>query len=213
MQDGGRGIRVVIADSQPVYRDGLLQSVSRDGFAVVAVCDDGQAALAALTTTNPGVLLAATDLEYLDGLQLARATQQLELRTRVILISTDPDAAILYDALAAGAAGFLSKRSSAGEIRAAIRTVAEGGTVLGPDLHGGIAHEIRIRRGTKPVLSEREREVLRHVARGQTARQIASELFIGAATVRTHLHNAYEKLDVRDKSSAVAEAMRRGVLT
>jgi two-component system nitrate/nitrite response regulator NarL len=119
----------------------------------------------------------------------------------------------VYSAIAKGAAGYLTKYADARELCDAISAVARGRTVLAPELQTGIAGEIRLRAvHDRPFLSDREREILKLVAKGVTAPEIGKMLHLSTATVKTHLHHVYEKLKVAERAAAVAEAMRRGLL-
>ncbi len=119
----------------------------------------------------------------------------------------------MFEALQAGAAGYLSKDARRSEIVDAVLQVARGETVVPADLASGLAGEIRLRaQPDAPALSERERQVLQAFARGLSVPQVAAELVIGVSTVKTHTQRLYEKLGVSDRAAAVAEAMRRGLV-
>ena len=135
------------------------------------------------------------------------------LRTRVVLIDAHPEPGRVYAALAAGAAGYLTKGADARELCDAITAIARGRTVISAELQAGIASEIRLRAvHERPFLSDRERQILKLVAEGLTAPQIGRTLFLGTTTVKTHLHHVYSKLGVSERAAAVAEAMRRGLV-
>ena len=123
------------------------------------------------------------------------------------------ESAIVFQALAQGAAGFLSKESTKTEIVQGVLDCAKGRDVVSPALTAGLAGEIR-RRGEAPapVLSAREREVLNFIAQGHSVPAIAAELYLAPSTVKTHVQRLYEKLGVGDRAAAVAAAMRRGLL-
>jgi two-component system, NarL family, nitrate/nitrite response regulator NarL len=149
----------------------------------------------------------------MDGAQVAAAVQRDELPTRVLLISAHDESAIVYRALQDGAAGFLSKESSRGELVSAVLDCAKGRDVVTPALAAGLVGEIRRRAEPEgPVLSPREREVLTMIAAGSTIPSMAKELFLAPSTVKTHVQRLYEKLGVSDRAAAVAEAMRRNLL-
>jgi two-component system nitrate/nitrite response regulator NarL len=115
--------------------------------------------------------------------------------------------------LGEGAAGFLTKATSPEQLREAIITVAAGGVFLAREIQGAVALEIRMRvSDDRPVLSPREREVLRRIADGESVPTIAAALHLSLSTVKTHAHHLYEKLEVSDRAAAVAVAMRRGLL-
>lgn len=207
-------VRVVVGDDHPLFRDGVVRALaSSDGIEVVAEADDGTAALAAIREHRPAVALLDYRMPGLDGAQVAAAVLRDELPTRVLLLSAHDDAAIVYHALQQGAAGFLPKDSTRGEIVAAVLNCARGRDVVAPGLASGLAGEIRRRaEPSGPVLSPREREVLDMIAVGKSIPAIAGELFLAPSTIKTHVQRLYEKLKVSDRAAAVAEAMRRGLL-
>ena len=152
-------------------------------------------------------------LPGLDGAEIAAAVTRDGLSTRVLLLSAFSDEQIVFRALEAGAAGYLTKESTRDEIARAALAVGRGGTVLAPELAAGLASQIRQRGlGDTPILTKREREVLVLLCDGKSAPQIASQLFLGTTTVKSHLGRLYEKLGVSDRAAAVAEAMRRGLI-
>ena len=207
-------VRVVVGDDHPLFRDGVVRALaSSDGIEVVAEADDGTAALAAIREHRPAVALLDYRMPGLDGAQVAAAVLRDQLPTRVLLLSAHDDAAIVYHALQQGAAGFLPKDSTRGEIVAAVLNCARGRDVVAPGLASGLAGEIRRRaEPSGPVLSPREREVLDMIAVGKSIPAIAGELFLAPSTIKTHVQRLYEKLEVSDRAAAVAEAMRRGLL-
>ncbi|HXA12522.1 MAG TPA: response regulator transcription factor, partial [Mycobacterium sp.] len=149
----------------------------------------------------------------MDGAQVAAAVRRDELSTRVLLVSAHDESAIVYHALAQGAAGFLPKESSRTEIVNAVLNCAKGRDVISPELAAGLAGEIRRRaEPAAPALSARELEVLKLIADGMTIPAIASRLFLAPSTVKTHVQRLYEKLGVGDRAAAVAEAMRSRLL-
>jgi two-component system, NarL family, nitrate/nitrite response regulator NarL len=172
---------------------------------------DGRAALDAIQASPPEVALVDLRLPVLDGIAIVRAVVRGGLATRVVILSAYDDAELVWAALEAGAAGYLTKDARREEITDGVLAAARGETVLAPSLAGALAGEVRRRAGT-PVLTSREREALDGLARGLSAPAIARELVLSTATVKTHLQHLYEKLGVSDRAAAVAEAMRRGLL-
>jgi two-component system nitrate/nitrite response regulator NarL len=149
----------------------------------------------------------------LDGVQVARVISRECLATRTLFLSAYYDQEIVYSALAAGAAGYLSKDARGNEIADAVVAVARGETVLGRDIQAAVAQRIRqTARRSAPELSAREREVLELISTGLSAPEIARRLNLGTTTVKTHLQHVYEKLGVGDRAAAVAEAMRQHLL-
>jgi two-component system nitrate/nitrite response regulator NarL len=120
---------------------------------------------------------------------------------------------VVFDAVQFGAAGFLSKTATMAAICDAIVTVARGETVLAPDVQTGLAAEMRVRsQPERPLLSEREAQVLSLIAAGNSVPEISKQLIISGSTVKTHTRHLFEKLGVSDRAAAVAEAMRKGLL-
>jgi two-component system nitrate/nitrite response regulator NarL len=149
----------------------------------------------------------------MDGLDLVHAVVDEDLPTRVLLLSAVADSAVVFRALEEGAAGYLSKDAGRKEIVDAVLRAADGQTVLPPELAGELAGEIRHRaQGQTAAPSDQELEVLQAFARGRSIPQVAAELNLGVSTVRTQSQRLFEKLGVSDRTSAVAEAMRRGFL-
>jgi two-component system, NarL family, nitrate/nitrite response regulator NarL len=205
---------VVIADDHPLYRQAVIDAVrARPDLELVAEAADGRAVLDQIRRSEPEVALLDIRMPRLDGLDVLNAVVRDGLGTRVIFLTAHVDSASAYEAVGAGAAGYLAKEASAATICDAISAVARGETVLAPEVQAGIAREIRARRGEeRPVLTGREREILGLTADGYSAPEIADQLTLSPATVRTHLQHLYDKLGVSDRAAAVAEAMRRGLL-
>ncbi|WP_077087722.1 response regulator [Mycobacterium rhizamassiliense] len=207
-------VRVVVGDDHPLFREGVVRALSSSGsVTVVGEADDGAAALELIKEHRPDVALLDFRMPGMDGGEVAAAVRSQELPTRVLLLSAHDESAIVYQALQAGASGFLLKDSTRAEIVKAVLDVAQGQDVVAPALVGGLTAEIRHRAApSAPVLSAREREVLNLIARGQSIPAIAGELFVAPSTVKTHVQRLYEKLGVSDRAAAVAEAMRQGLL-
>lgn len=207
-------VRAIVADDHPLFRDGLVRALTSSGLVeVVAEANDGLSALAAIKEHVPQVALLDHQMPGMDGAQVAAAVLRDELSTRVLLVSANSDAAIVYQALQQGAAGYLPKESSRSEIVNAVIDCAQGRDIVAPELASGLAAEIRRRsEPTGPTLSGREREVLGLIAGGSSIPTIAKQLFLAPSTVKTHVQRLYEKLGVSDRAAAVAEAMRRGLL-
>jgi two-component system nitrate/nitrite response regulator NarL len=207
-------VTVLVAAAQPLWREAVARVIHQDpALRLVAEAPDGSAALAAIVRQRPSVAVLDERLPGLDSGRILRAVRDAGAGTRVIVMAEDLRPGLPYRAVADGASGYLTKDATGEQLRRAIVRVAAGQTVLAPPVQGAIAGEIRSReRGDRPLLSRREREVLGGVARGLSTPEIAASLVIGQATVKTHLAHLYGKLEVSDRASAVAAAMRRGLL-
>jgi two-component system nitrate/nitrite response regulator NarL len=205
---------VLVADDHPLYREALATAIRRaPGLDLVAEESDGRRALRALRELEPHVALLDMRMPELDGMQVLNALVREGLPTRVVFLSAHADGATVYAAVGAGASAYLSKDLPGDAVCDAIALVARGGTVLPPEVQHGIAAEIRSRSAAeKPLLTPREQEVLKLVADGCSAPQMAVRLTVSQGTVKTHLQNLYQRLGVSDRAAAVAEAMRRGLL-
>ena len=209
----GRRLRILIADDHPVYRQGLERAIGeRPDLELVGSTADGRQALERIHELEPDVAVVDVRMPGLDGLKIVGAVQRDGLRTRVMLLTGYEDSGAAYKALAEGAAGYVSKASDHTELCDSIVAAGRGETVIAPQFAAGIATEIQLRETSeRPALTARESEVLRLLAEGRTAARIGEELHLSEATVKTHLHNLYEKLGVSDRAAAgPARAARRG---
>jgi two-component system nitrate/nitrite response regulator NarL len=205
---------VLIVDNHPVYRDGLARALeSRSDLRLAGEAEGGREALELIRELRPEVAAVDMRMPEVDGFGVLAAVARDHPETRVLIISAYLDGDIAYQALAEGAAGFISKDSSRQTICDAIATVAGGGIALCPEVEVDLASEIRRRtRIERGSLTERELEVLRGVAEGWSAAEVGKRLHLSPTTVKSHLRNLYAKLEVGDRAAAVAEAMRRGLL-
>ncbi len=212
-QRAGR-VRILVADDHPLFREAVVRAVKeRPEFELVGEAVDGRAALDAIRELRPDVAVLDVKMPELDGLRVLNAVKRDGLVTRVVLLSAYLDGATAFEAVANGAAAFLSKDADRREILDTVARVSRGETVLGPEIQAGLAEEIRLR-GAKdrPGLSPRELEILKHIAEGRSAPEIGRLIHLSPSTVKSHLGSLYEKLGVSDRAAAVAEAMRRGLL-
>jgi two-component system nitrate/nitrite response regulator NarL len=207
-------VTVLVADDHPVYRAGLARMISgRDELDLVAEAESGREALAAIHEHGPQVAVVDLKMPDMDGIALLGEIQREGLETKVVVLTGYATGDMAYEVMAAGAAAYISKASEPSEVCETIVTVANGGTYLSPDFHGALADQIqRHSKESGPALSEREHEVLRLTADGNSVAEIGDRLELSTATVKTHLQHTYRKLGVSDRAAAVAEGMRRGLL-
>jgi two-component system, NarL family, nitrate/nitrite response regulator NarL len=204
-------IKVVVADDHPVTRQGVVRALNSSGkVEVVAEVADGRAALKAIRELRPAVALLDYKMPELNGLDVVHAVTRDGLPTRVVLLSAFDDSSVVYKALAEGAKGYLTKESDSDEIITAVLKCAAGAGYVATQLSGALAGELQQRaKGEAALLTAREQEVVRLMADGLSVPQIASRLHLAPSTVKSHVQNLYEKLQVSDRGAAVAEAMRR----
>jgi DNA-binding NarL/FixJ family response regulator len=204
-------LRILLADDHPVVRAGLAGMLGAEpDLQVIGEAADGAQAVALATSLHPDVVLMDLRMPGLDG---AAATARIVSEvpgTRVIVLTTYDTDADIVRAVEAGATGYLLKDTPRGELANALRAAARGETVLAPPVAARLV--TRMRRPNVDALTPRETEVLRLVARGMTNAQIGQTLFIGEATVKTHLLKIFTKLGVDDRTRAVTVAMERGIL-
>jgi len=209
--DRAAAVRVLVADPQPLFRDALVRAMERDR-AIELTHATGHAAelVQAVRLHSPDVVVADRDLFDGDLLELLRGVSG---NVRLLLMAGEASAEDAHRALEDGACGYVSKDADAAALCEAVLAVARGEIRLDRAAQTLIAGEIRLRgRDERPRLSPREQEILTLIADGRTAPQIASELHISTATVKTHLLHLYDKLGVGERAAAVAEGMRLGLL-
>ncbi|OLZ64870.1 DNA-binding response regulator [Streptomyces sp. IMTB 2501] len=207
-------ISLLIVDDHPVVRDGLRGMFeSAPGFRVLAEAANGVEAVVRATALDPDVILMDLRMPGGSGVDAIRELTRLGARAKILVLTTYDTDSDTLPAIEAGATGYLLKDAPRDELFTAVRAAAEGRTVLSPAVASRLVHAVRTPRqpGNEP-LSAREREVLTLVARGTSNREIARELFISEATVKTHLTHLYTKLGVNDRAAAVAVGYDRGIL-
>jgi DNA-binding NarL/FixJ family response regulator len=210
-------IRVALVDDQAIVRAGLARILSpSDGFEVVAECADGRQAVEELPSVRPDVTLMDIRMPRLDGIA---ATAQLCDVGPILVLTTFGEDEVLWGAIEAGAAGFVLKDSSAEDLIAAARAVAGGGAWFDPAVAPRVLD--RYRRVVAPatrdaarldLLTAREHDVLRLMARGATNAEIAASLHVAEATVKSHVGSIFTKLEVRDRAAAIVFAYDHGVV-
>jgi two-component system response regulator NreC len=208
--------RVVVADDHAVVRTGLVALLSDEAdLEVLGTAADGRAALALLRRHRPDVALLDITMPEMSGLEVARIVAEELPDTRVLILTMHEEEAFFFEALRAGAAGYVLKGSEGDDIVAAIRAVCEGGIVLPPALAPAIVQDFLTRQAPRPALDEltpREVEVVSLIARGLTGSEIAERLMVSLNTVKTHRSHIYAKLNISDRGALIDYALRHGLL-
>jgi DNA-binding NarL/FixJ family response regulator len=212
-------IRVLIVDDQELVRTGFRVIVdAEDDLEVVGEAADGRSAVETAALLRPDVVLMDIRMPNLDGIEATRRLLATERAPRVLMLTTFDLDDYVYEALRAGASGFLLKDAGAGELLHAIRVVAAGEALLSPSITVRLIADYARRpprREQPPALAEltaRELEVLRLLARGLSNAEIAERLVLGDATVKTHVARIFSKLDLHDRSQAVVLAYESGLV-
>lgn len=206
----------MLADDHRMLREGLRRSLQDLGFDVVAEARNGLEAVDLAAAIQPDVILMDVEMPELGGID---ATLQLKERlpgTFVVMLTMHADQQILTEAIRAGASGYLVKDCSVDEIASAIDAVVTGETALSPRLAATMLAEVRRQESssqTERVISPREEEVLQLIADGCSTPEVAEQLFISQKTVKNHLASIYQKLDARDRTQAVLQAVRMGIVS
>jgi DNA-binding NarL/FixJ family response regulator len=210
--------RVLVAEDQQLVRDGIVTMLSsRADLVVVAAVGDGERAVAEAHRTRPDVAMLDLRMPELDGIEATRRITAELPATRVLVLTTFGSDELVFEALAAGAAGFLLKDVRAEDLLEAVAAVARGESRLDPAVTAAVVGHFREHRS--PVrprpdmgLTPREREVLIHLAQGQSNSEIAVALAVSPGTVKTHVATILAKLGVRDRVQAVIAAYESGLV-
>jgi DNA-binding NarL/FixJ family response regulator len=215
-------IRVLIADDQRVVRDGLAMLIGLiEGVEVVGAAADGVEALELARSERPDVILMDLRMPRMEGAQATREIRAALPDTQVLVLTTYADDESLFPALQAGARGYLTKDASAEEIADAIRALAAGRTHLDPSVQQRLLDALVGTDGAAPPapageratgeLTAREAEVLKLIAAGLSNGEIAQQLVVSNATVKTHVNRIFFKIGARDRAQAVRYAYERGI--
>lgn len=211
-------IRVLVVDDQPVVRDGFSALLAaQDGVEVVGAVGDGAAAVGAAEELLPDVVVMDVRMPVMDGIEATRRITALPGKApRVLVLTTFDLDDYVYDALRAGASGFLLKDATTAQITDAVRVVAAGEALLAPSVTRRLIAEFAARRTRAPVpvdgVTSREREVLVLIGQGLSNGEIAARLGVAEQTVKTHVGRIFAKLGLRDRAQAVVLAYESGLL-
>ena len=205
-----RALRVVVADDHPIWREAVERDLTAAGLEVVGAAGDGEKAVRVVTATRPDVLVCDLQMPGLSGVQVTAAVAG---STRVLVLSASGEQADVLEAVKAGATGYLLKSASASELVDAVRRTAAGDAVFTAGLAGLVLGEYRRTAddAAAPKLTARETEVLRLVAKGLTARQVAERLVLSHRTVENHVQNTLSKLQLHNRAQLVRYAVERGL--
>ena len=212
-------MRVIVVDDQTVVREGLVTSLeTMQGIEVVGSASDGEEAVELVAAVSPEVVLMDLRMPRVDGVEATRRIRAEHPETQVVVLTTYSDDESIVGALRAGAIGYLTKDAGRDHIRRALEAAASGQAVLDPEVQTRLVEVATLpgtesRSGPLPDgLTEREAEVLRLIAAGRSNAEIARDLFVSEATVKTHVNRIFAKTGSRDRPQAIAYAHRRGLI-
>jgi two-component system, NarL family, response regulator DegU len=210
-------IRVLLADDHRMLREGLRRSLTEEGFEILGEAENGEQAVAMAAELSPDIVLMDVSMPEMDGVEATQIIRQETPNVQVIMLTMHADKEVLAEAIRAGASGYLVKDCSTEEVAEAIRLAISGDTVLSPQLAATMLDEVR--RLDVPdapeedrVVTKREEEVLQLIADGCSTPEVAEQLYISQKTVKNHLASIYQKLDARDRTQAVLQAVRMGIV-
>lgn len=212
-------ITVLVADDHPMWRDAVARDLTEGGFSVVATAGTGAEAVRRAAATRPRVVVLDLQMPELDGVEATRQIIAGDPTVRVLVLSASGEHADVLEAVKAGATGYLVKSASAAELLDAVRRTAEGDAVFTPGLAGLVLGEFRRMSAAPaaaddeepPVLTPRETEVLRLVAKGLSYKEVAERLFISHRTVQNHVQNTLNKLQLHNRVQLVRYAIEKGL--
>ena len=214
---GPAPIAVMVVDDHPMWRDGVARDLEEAGYKVVATAGDGETAVRICAAARPQVLVVDLQMPKLSGAEVTRQVMAIDPSIRVLVLSASGEQADVLEAVKAGALGYLVKSASREELISAVARTAAGETVFTPGLAGLVLGEFRrLASGGSgedqaPVLTERETEVLRLIAKGMTAKAVAERLFISHRTVQNHVQNTLNKLQLHNRVELVRYAIEQGL--
>jgi DNA-binding NarL/FixJ family response regulator len=210
-------IRLLLADDHRMLREGLRRSMVEEGFDVVGEAENGEDAVRMAAELQPDVVLMDVSMPEMDGVEATRIIRATETDTQIIMLTMHAASEVLAEAIRAGAVGYLVKECSTDEVADAVRMAANGETALSAQLAATMLDEVRRLEVPSPdeedrVITKREEEVLQLIADGCSTPEVAERLYISQKTVKNHLASIYQKLDARDRTQAVLQAVRMGIV-
>jgi len=211
-------VRVLIADDQALFRRGLYVVLgTEEDIEVVAEAEDGEEAIAKAEELAPDAVLMDVRMPRVNGIEAARRIREMLPSTKILMLTVSDEEDDLYEAIKAGANGYLLKEISVEEVANAIHSVVQGQSLISPSMASKLLNEFNslARQAAEkeelpaPVLTARELEVLKLVARGMSNKDVADQLFISENTVKNHVRNILEKLHLHSRMEAVMYAVRK----
>jgi len=213
------GISVLVVDDHTLMRQGLRRILEEAGMTVIGEAENGAQAVDLATRLEPDVVLMDIQMPGMDGIEATRNIKKVKAETTVVILTMHEEEAFLFEAIKAGAIGYLLKSRAPQELIQVIEAANEGMSLLQPSMASKVLNEfsdLQKRQDEKAkhyaLLTAREREVLGCIAKGMSNKEIAAELYISDKTVKNHLSNIFEKLHINDRTSAAVMAVKEGLV-
>jgi DNA-binding NarL/FixJ family response regulator len=218
-------VRIVVADDQNLFREMMISFLNQDPeIEVTGEATSGEETLQQVRALRPDVVLLDIVMPDIDGIEVTKIIKKEFPETKVVLLTGYHQEKFIFEALQMGASGYLSKDSSADQVKEAVRTAMRGESLLEPKITTQLIHEfVKLRRTEKEPFKEprkesavgsltaREREILALIAKGKSNQEISTDLFISEYTVKTHISNLFRKLNLNDRVQAVLFALENGI--
>jgi DNA-binding NarL/FixJ family response regulator len=214
-----KNIRVILADDHTVFRQGLKSLLSlEEDIKVVSEAANGKEAIDYAKQMHPDIIIMDINMPILNGLEATKKIKEELPKTKIIILTSQGDDKSIFNLIEAGAEGYLLKDVAAENLVSAIRDVQQGKSILHPEvtqklLTRFVKKDDPSKSKPQDLLTDREVEVLKALAKGYTNQQIAEELYISQRTVQNHLHNIYNKLGINGRTEAVIYAIQEGIIT
>ena len=202
-------IKILILEDNIELREGLCQLLMlREEFQIVGNFGEASQAKEIVRRTRPDIILMDIDMPGINGVEAVRQIREYDLTTQIIMLTVFDDNKHVFDALMAGANGYLLKRNVSDRLVLAIQEVLEGGAPMSPSIARLVIDQLHIQKPTNQyMLSEREKEILKSLSKGNSFKLIAADLGISFETVRTHIKRIYDKLHVHSQGEAISKAI------
>ena len=217
MSDPSPPYRIVVVDDHSLFRSGLINLIrDMDSFQIAGQAGDGREALNVIQDTEPDLVLVDVNMPEMNGIQVVKSVRETNQSIRLVMLTISKQEEDLMGAIQAGADGYILKNAEPEDLEEALRGVMADQSVLSPEVTGTVFKVMRSvgqKEAPDDPLTEREKDVLQCLAQGLTTAESAEELVISKNTVKTHVRNILDKLDVANRAEAVSVALKRGIIS